>query len=132
MEIQQRDSETLAAYGHWYKLETKRCSFKNNTVDLCIFIKGLQDAQNTAVKIYKKYPKTLLDVIKLVKKFNVAQQVTATLTSSTVNVMYSDDWCFVCGKRGHIGWHCPDAQWLNTTRIVSHPKHIMKTSYTYI
>ena len=34
----------------------------------------------------------------------------ATLTSSTVNMMFNDDWQFVCGKTGHIGCHCPDAQ----------------------
>ena len=61
----------------------------------------------------KRTPQTLLEVIKLVKKFNAAQQVMATLTSSAVNMMSNDDWCFVCGKTGHIGHHCPDVQCYN-------------------
>ena len=38
----------------------------------------------------------------------MAQQVTATLTPLTVNMMSNDDICFVCGKTGHISCHCPN------------------------
>ena len=53
-----------------------------------------------------------MEVIKLMEKFNAAQ-VAATLTLSIVNMMSNDDRCFVCGKTGHIGHHCPDTQCYN-------------------
>ena len=86
-------------------MEAKRCSSNSNIAAIHIFIKGLWDAHNTTVKIYEKDPQTLLEVIKLVKNFNAAQQVMATLTS-TVNMMSNEDQCLVCGKTGHIGHHC--------------------------
>ena len=43
----------------------------------------------------------------------MAQQVTATLTPPSVNMMSNDDRCFVCGNTGHIGCHCPNAQCYN-------------------
>ena len=89
---------------------SKRCSFNSSTATICIFIKSLWDAHNTAAKIYKKDPQTLLEVIKIIRMFNAAQQVTATLTSSAFNMMSSDDQCFVCGKTGHIGCNCPNMQ----------------------
>ena len=49
-------------------------------------------------------------------------QVTATLTFLTVNMMLYDDRCFVCGKTGHIGCHCPNAQWYNCKNF-SHFAH---------
>ena len=98
---------------HQFKPEAKRCNFNIDTAAIHIFIEGLLDAHNNAGKAYQKDPQTLSEVIKLVKKFNAAQQVTATLTSSTVNMMSSDDQCFVCAKTGHIGHHCPDAQCYN-------------------
>ena len=55
----------------------------------------------------------LLEVIQLVKKFNSAQLVMATLTSSTVNIISNNDWCVVFGKTSHIGHHCPDVQCYN-------------------
>ena len=63
MEIQQRDDKTLAAYVNWFKTEAKRCSFNSSTAAIHIFVKGFQDAHNTAVKIYEKDPKTLLEII---------------------------------------------------------------------
>ena len=47
--------------------------------------------------------------------------LTATLTSSTVK------WCpvttdFVCGKMGHIGHHCPDAQCTTGKNLATLPK----------
>ena len=113
MEIQQRDNETLAAYAHWFKTEVKRCSFNSDAAAIHIFIKGLWYAHKTAAKIYKKDPQTLLEVTMLVEKFNAAQQVRDSPTSSTVNMMSNDDWCFVCRKTGHIGHHCPDVQCYN-------------------
>ena len=106
------DNETLAAYVHWFKIEAKRCNFNSDTTTIWIFIKGLWDAYITA-QICKKDPQTLSEVMKLAKKFNTAQQVTAILTSSTVNMMSNDDWCFVCRKTGHIGHYCPDVQSYN-------------------
>ena len=61
------DNKTLAAYVHQFKTEAKRYSFNSNTTTICIFIKGLQDAHNTIVKIYNKDPQTLSEVIILVK-----------------------------------------------------------------
>ena len=88
-------------------------SFNSNTATIYIFIKDFHDAHNTETKIYEKEPQTLSEVIKLVKKFNAVQQVMATLTSPTVNMMSDDDWCFVCRKTDHIGDHWLDAQCYN-------------------
>ena len=60
-----------------------------------------------------KDPQTLSEVIKLVEKLDMAQQVTATLVTPMVNLMTNNDRCFVCGKKGHIGQHCPDVQCYN-------------------
>ena len=57
MEIQQRDSETLAAFVHWFKTEAKRCDFNSDTVTIHIFVKGLWNVHNTAAKIYEKDPR---------------------------------------------------------------------------
>ena len=105
MEIQQRDNKTLAACVHHFKMEAKRCDFKSNTTTICIFVKDLWDAHNIIAKVYEKDSQTLLEVIKLVEKLNMAQHVTATLSSPTVNMMSNDDRWFVFGKTGHIG-HC--------------------------
>ena len=63
------------------------------------------------MKIYEKDLQTLLEIIKLVEKH--VQQVTADLASPTVNMMLNKDWCFVCGKSGHIGHCCPNAHYYN-------------------
>ena len=89
------------------------CDFNSDTAPMHIFVKGFWDAHTIAAKIYEKDSQTLLEVIKLVEKLNTAQQVTATLIPPTVNMMPNDDICFVCGKTGHIGHHCPDAQCYN-------------------
>ena len=47
------------------------------------------------------------------EKLNIAQQVTATLTPPTVNMMSHNDWCFVCSKAGHIRCHCHNVQCYN-------------------
>ena len=110
MEIQQQDNETVAVYIHHFKTVAKQCAFDNDTMAICIFVKGLQDAPTIATKIYEKDPQTLAEVIRLVEKLNEAHQLTATLTPSTVSMMYGDDRCFVCVQTGHFGHHCPNAQ----------------------
>ena len=96
MEIQQWDNKNLAAYLHHFKTEAKRCDFNTDTATVHIFVKGLWDAHNIAAKIYEMDPQTLFDVIKLVEKLNMAQQVTATLTPTTNNMMLNNDRHFVC------------------------------------
>ena len=61
-------------------------------------LKGLWDAHNIKEKVYKKDLQILLEVIKLVEKLYMAQQVTSTLSSSMVNMMSCDDRCFVSRK----------------------------------
>ena len=67
----------------------------------------------TTAKIYKKGPQTLSEVIRIVEKFNAAQQLAATLTPLTVSMMSNDDRGFVCRQTGHFGHHCPYAQCYN-------------------
>ena len=99
MEIQQKDNETLAAYIHHFKTAAKQRAFDNDTVVICIFVKSLRDVPTIASKIYEEDPKTLAEVIRLVKKFSAAHELTATLTPSTVSMMSSDDKYFVCVDR---------------------------------
>ena len=66
MEIHQNDKETLSAYIHHFKTEAKQCAFDNDTVAICIFVKGLTDAPAIVSKIYEKDPQTLAEVIRLV------------------------------------------------------------------
>ena len=73
MEIQQSNNKTLAAYVHYFKPEAMGCSFNSDSAAIFMFIKGLQNAHSIAAKMYKKDPHTLLEVIKLVKKFNAGQ-----------------------------------------------------------
>ena len=80
METQQRDNETLAAYVHHFKMETKRSDFNSDTANIHIFVKGLWDAHNITAKVYEKDPQILSEVTKLVKKLKAAQQFTATLS----------------------------------------------------
>ena len=42
-------------------------------VAIHIFVKGLLDAHTTAAKIYEKDLQTLFEVIRIVEKFNIAQ-----------------------------------------------------------
>ena len=57
-EISQKDNETLAAYIHCFKKAAKQCAFDNDTVAICIFVKGLWDVSTNAAKIYQKDPHT--------------------------------------------------------------------------
>ena len=80
-----------------------------------IFIKGIRNANTLATRVYEKGPQTLADAIREVEKLQAAQQLTATLlTSSTVNVMLSeDDKCFQCQESGHMAHHCPNIRCFN-------------------
>ena len=55
-------------------------------------------------RVYEKGLKSLADAIKEVEKLQAAQQLTATLlSSSSVNNMSSDDdKCFQCQEMGHM------------------------------
>ena len=129
MEIQQGDNETLAAYPHCFKTETNRYDFNSNIATISIFVKGLLDAHNIMAKIYEKDSHTLSEVIKLVEKFNMVQQVTSTLTPPTVNMMSNDDRCFVCGKTGNTGHHCPSAQCFNCQWLWSFCPGLYRENY---
>ena len=110
MEIQQKEKESLAAYIHHFKTEAKRCNFTNNTATMRIFVKGLKNAHTLAAQIYEKRPQTHADAISEVEKLQATQQLTATLTpSSMVNIMsHKEDHCFPCQELGHIAHHCPN------------------------
>ena len=84
------------------KTTAKWCVFDSDTVVIHIFVKGLWDAHTTTAKIYKKDSKTLSEVIRIVEKFNAAQQLRAKLTPSMVSMMSNDDRYFVCGWTGHF------------------------------
>ena len=49
MEIQQKEKESLTAYSHHFKRETKRCNFTISTTTIRIFVKGLRNAQMPGV-----------------------------------------------------------------------------------
>ena len=92
MEIQQKKKESSAAYIHQFKREANRCNFDNNTATIRIFIKGLRNAHTLATQVYEKGPQNLADAIREAGKLQAAQQLTTTLlSSSTVNVMLTDD-----------------------------------------
>ena len=96
MDIQQKDKESLAAYKHRFKRETKWCNFTNNASTVRKFVKGLKNANTLAAHIYEKGAQALTDAISEVAKLQTAPQLTATLLpSSTVNVMSNkEDQCF--------------------------------------
>ena len=109
MEIQQKEKESLVAYIHCFKREASRCKFNNDAATIRIFIKWLKNAHTLATRVYKKEPQSLADAIREVEKLQAAQQLTATLLSSSlVNVMSSDgDKCFQCQASGHMACHSP-------------------------
>ena len=91
MDIQQKDSESSAAYIHRFKREAKRCNFIRNTATMRTFVKRLKNMHTLAACIYEKGPQTLTDAISEVEKLQAAQQLTATLLlSSAVNVMINE------------------------------------------
>ena len=59
MEIKQRDNETLAAYVHHFKMETKRCDFNSDIATIHIFVKDLWDTHNITGKVYENDSQTL-------------------------------------------------------------------------
>ena len=110
MEIQQCEKESLAAYIHWFRTAAKRCNFTNDVVTIQIFIKGLKNTYSLATCIYENQLQMFNDAISEAEKLNTVQQLTATITpSSMVNMMTNDkDKCFQCQKHGHIARHCPN------------------------
>ena len=113
MEIQQKDNETLAAYMSSFQDGAKRCDFSSDTVVICIFNQGcLWCTQYHRKGIWKGAP-DLIGGFKLVENLNTAQQVTAIVSSSTVNMMSSHNKWFVCSRKGHIGCYCHDTQCYN-------------------
>ena len=88
MEIQQKEKESLTAYIHHFKRETKRCNFTYNATTKRIFVKGLKNTHSLTTQIYEKGLQTLADAISEIEKLQATQQLTATLIPSlTVNVM---------------------------------------------
>ena len=63
-------------------------------------------------KCMKRTHRCLSEVIRSMEKLNTAQ-CHSYFIPPLVNVMSSDDNCFACGKQGHIGHHCPMAQYYN-------------------
>ena len=88
MDIAQCKKESLAAYVHQFRTESKHCNFTNDTATIRIFIKGLKNAHSLAAGIYEKDLKTLLDAITEVENLSAAQQLTMTIIpSSMVSMM---------------------------------------------
>ena len=112
MDIKQRDKESLAVYLHRFKREAKRCNFINSAATIRIFVKGLKNDHSLAACVYEKGPQTLVDAITEVEKLQAAQQLTATLSpSSMVNVMSSEgDQYFQCQELGHITCPLPECK----------------------
>ena len=109
MDIKQRENESLAVYIHRFKCEANRCKFNNDAASIRIFVKGLQNAQTLATKVYEKGPQTLSEAIKTVEKLQAAHQLTSSLLPpSSVNTMSTnDDNCFQCKEPGHMARYCP-------------------------
>ena len=107
MDIQQKESESLAAYIHHFKREASGSKFDNDAAMISIFIKG--NVHTLATRVYEKGPQGLVDAIKKVEKLQAEKQLTATLLpSSSINVMSGDDdKCFQCQELGHMTCHCP-------------------------
>ena len=100
--------KSLAAYIHWFKMEAKRCNFRNDAATIRIFIKGLKNAHGLATHIHEKGPETLTDAIAEVEKLNAVQQLAAmTIPPFTVNMISNEEnCCFQCQEQGHIAWNC--------------------------
>ena len=109
MDIKQKEKESLAVYIHRFKREASRCKFDNDAAAIRIFVKGLQDAQTLATKVYEKAPQTLSEAIKTVERLQAAHQLTSNLLPpSSVNTMStSDNTCFQCQEPGHMARYCP-------------------------
>ena len=121
MEIQQQEKESLAAYIHWFKTDTKRCNFTNDGTTIIIFIKGLKNADSLATCIYEKGLQTLTGAISEVERLNAVQKLTAMIIPpSMVNMMsHEEDHCFQCQEQGDIAWNCPNI------RCFEHDEYVM-------
>ena len=116
MEIQQKDSETLTAYTHRFKKETKHCDFDSHQAKIRIFLKGLINSSKIAPGVYKKGPETIKDAISIVKKISSAQLIAASFSQNhQISMMKrgctdhhtpSQD-CSNCGWTGHPWFTCP-------------------------
>ena len=114
------NNETLAAYTHCFKMAAKWCSFHNDSVAICIFVKGLRDAPTITAKTYEKDPHTLAEVTILVEKLSEAHQLTAILIPFTVSMSGDERW-FFCRGAGNFGCNCPDAQHYDCDALLFHP-----------
>ena len=104
MDIKQWEKESLAAYIHRFKSETRRCNFKNDATAIKIFVKGSKNAHILATHIYEKGPQMLTDAILEMEKLNATQQLTAIIIPSSMITTMSneEDCCFQCQEPGHI------------------------------
>ena len=79
MEIQQKETESLAAYIHHFKREASRCKFNNDATTIRIFIKGLRNVHTLATRVYEKGPQSLADAIKEVEKLSSSTTINSYL-----------------------------------------------------
>ena len=110
MEIQQKDSETLAAYIHRFKKEAKHCDFDSHPAKIRIFLKGPINSSKIAPGVYEKGPTAIEDAIGIVEKISSAQRIAASFSQnhqismmkrgSTDHHTPSQD-CSNCGQLGH-------------------------------
>ena len=82
MEIQQKDSETLTAYIHRFKKESKHCNFDSHPAKIRIFLKGLTNSSRIAPSVYEKGPTTIKDAIGIVEKISSAQRIAASFSQN--------------------------------------------------
>ena len=128
MEIQQKDSETLAAYIHRFKKEAKHCDFDSHPAKIRIFLKGLINSSRIAPSVYKKEPTTIEEAINIVEKISSAQCIAVSFSQNhqismmkrgcnehhapehhhalTHHQPINQD-CSNCGQLGHPWFTCP-------------------------
>ena len=82
MEIQQKDSETLTAYIHRFKMEAKHCDFDSHPAKIRIFLKGLINISRIAPSVYEKGPTTIEDAIDIDEKIRSAQRIAASFSQN--------------------------------------------------
>ena len=122
MEIQQKDSETLTAYIHRFKKESKHCDFDSHPAKIRIFLKGLINSSRIAPGVYEKGPTTIEDAIGIVEKISSAQRIAASFSQNhqismmkrgpnnhhTPNHHHTiNQDCSNCGQLGHPWFTCP-------------------------
>ena len=117
-EIQQKDSETLTAYIHTLKKETKHCNFNSHPAKIRIFLKGLINSSKIAPGVYKKGPETIKDAISIVERISLAQRIAASFSQNhQISRM----------KRGSTDHHTPRLfkLWTDRSSLVYLPTHHM-------